>query len=68
MATVKNNTDGAYKSPAHYKQHNKAGTYRRITTYPKTAVCIRIMSLLLAFITAFLAAGIMPGIVQDVYA
>ena len=68
MATVKNNTDGAYKSPAHYKQHNKAGTYRRITTYPKTAVCIRIMSLLLAFITAFLTAGIMPGIVQDVYA
>lgn len=68
MATVKNNTDEAYKSPAHYKQHNKTGTYRRITTYPKTAVCIRIMSLLLAFITAFLAAGIMPGIVQDVYA
>lgn len=68
MATVKNNKDGAYKSPAHYKPHNKAGTYRRITTYPKTAVCIRIMSLLLAFITAFLAAGIMPGIVQDVYA
>lgn len=68
MATVKNNTDGAYKSPTHYKPHNKAGTYRRITTYPKTAVCIRIMSLLLAFITAFLAAGIMPGIVQDVYA
>lgn len=68
MATVKNNTDGAYKSPTHYKQNNKAGTYRRITTYPKTAVCIRIMSLLLAFITAFLAAGIMPGIVQDVYA
>ena len=50
MATVKNNTDEAYKSPAHYKQHNKTGTYRRITTYPKTAVCIRIMSLLLAFI------------------
>ena len=22
MATVKNNTDEAYKSPAHYKQHN----------------------------------------------
>ncbi len=68
MATVKNNTDGAYKSHTHRKPHNKTGTYRRITTYPKTAVCIRIMSLLLAFITAFLAAGIMPGIVQDVYA
>ena len=56
MATVKNKMNGAYKSPSTCKSRKKSGISQRI------------ISLFLAFITTFLAVGIMPWTAQDIYA
>ena len=56
MATVKNKMNGAYKSPSPCKSRKKS------------SISQRIVSLFLAFITTFLAVGIMPWTAQDIYA